>query len=40
LAIASKARSDCVQEEQLLEAVNMMFRENDLKLDNPNDLKH
>lgn len=40
MSIAAKARPDCVQEEQILEAVNMMFKDNDLKLDKPTDLKH
>jgi len=39
LSLASKARADCVQEEQVIEAVNMMFKENDLKLEKPSDLK-
>lgn len=39
MALASKARTDCVQEEQVLEAVNMLFRDNDLKLEKPSDLK-
>lgn len=39
MSIASKARADCVQEEQVCEAVNMMFKDNDLKLENANDLK-
>lgn len=39
MSVAAKARPDCVQEEQLLEAVRMMFRDNDLRLENAEELK-
>lgn len=39
LSIAAKARSDTVQEEQILEAVRMLFFDNDLRLEKPSDLK-
>lgn len=40
MSVAAKARPDCVQEEQLIEAVNMMFQDNNLRLDKPSDLKY
>jgi len=39
MAVAAKSRPDCVQEEHLIEAVNMMFKDNDLRLEKPSDLK-
>ena len=40
LSLPGKARPDTVAEEQVCEAVRMMFRDNDLKIDSPTDLKH
>jgi len=40
LSLPGKARPDVVVEEQVAEAVRMMFRDNDLKIDKPTDLKH
>ena len=40
LSLPGKARPDVVADEQIAEAVRMMFRDNDLKLDRPSDLKH
>lgn len=40
LSLPGKARPDTVAEEQICEAVRMLFRDNDLKIDSPNDLKY
>jgi acetyl-CoA C-acetyltransferase len=40
LSLPGKARPDTVVEEQVCEAVRMMFRDNDLRLHSPKDLKH
>ena len=40
LSLPGKARPDVVAKEQIGEAVRMLFRDNDLKLDTPSDLKH
>jgi acetyl-CoA C-acetyltransferase len=39
LSVAAKARADVSAREQLAEAVRMLFRDNDLKLNSPADLK-
>ena len=39
LSLPGKARPDVSAKEQVAEAVRMLFRDNDLRLDNPSDLK-
>lgn len=39
LSLPGKARPDTVAEEQICEAVRMMFRDNDLKISSPDELK-
>jgi len=40
LSVAAKARVDVTAREQIAEAVRMLFRDNDLKIESPHDLKH
>ena len=40
LSVAAKARADVTAREQIAESVRMLFRDNDLKIRSPSDLKH